>query len=182
VVEDPEPVVAEEPEPGEEELPATQVTDTCPSELACAATTCVGQVGSGPDSQCDSEFACNLPDPCGRADFSWVEPHTIEVETPDAANCLLEALRDGQEGTFRFRESPYGYGGGMFATTVTIQVRPNRRALLTVWAQQDLSYNVTYRGPLELREASYFDACLTETEPEAILDCLDAATVDCQPE
>lgn len=154
-------------------------TAQCPAVFACWEDTCVANAPG--DEVCDDEFACNLPKPCDRADFNWdATGEVVSLDDSTAATCVLEGLRDGQEATYHF----YGTSEtmpGQFATTVTLQVRPNRLALVTIWDQQDLSALVTYRGPLELRDAAYFEGCLLETDPDAIYDCLVNATLDCTP-
>ena len=147
----------------------------CPESGACQSTQC-GIPGNQPE--CTFQWECTLTEPCGEARFVRDDAtQAITLETPDPARCLLEAMRDGAEGSYSW----YITGSripGQFSTTKTLHVRPQRVTLLARYEQYDASTNWAYEGPLSLKEPAFFDSCLAETEARGIYDCLEGAMSD----
>jgi hypothetical protein len=161
---------------------ATSAPDPCPEAGVCAETSC-GVVFS-PSPPCEFEFTCDLPSPCEQVEFMVHEmspgedPNApVTLSNPAAATCVLEALRDGVEGSYQWFVTRQI--NGQYATTVTAHVRPSRVALLGWYTTHDASSMRGFRGPAGLSEAAHFEQCLTESAPEVLLDCFGAAVTSC---
>jgi hypothetical protein len=145
----------------------------CPDSGSCQTSSC-------DDGQpCDVEWECNLSQPCNVVDFVRDDyTQAVSLSAPDAAVCVLEALRDGKAGSYRWYITGESIPG-QFSTSATVHVRSNRAALEAVRAQFDLYVNQSYRGPALLQDPSYFEGCLAQTAAPAIFDCLENAVRDC---
>lgn len=127
------------------------------------------------DFQCDyPELGCELDAPC--PDVFAVgddDPNVLTaVLDEDAAICVLTALRDGVPGVFRIEwgvmfdccwtsEQVHGGGDG----TVVVEWKTQGFGL-------DLGGTLGRTGVLPLQPPSYFDECLADPTPAALVDCL----------
>jgi hypothetical protein len=129
-------------------------------------------------------WPCQLPQICDPVRFEsaseinsvTVGPYTLV--TPDAARCVLAALRDSSEGQVswdvvvvgaRYKRSNHS----------EISIRPRRVALSWTREMADFGDSDGY-GQTGLRDPEYFTACLMKTNADAILECLNhAATGPC---
>jgi hypothetical protein len=151
----------------------------CPSSGSCQSSSCDGGRAGG--QRCKSDWQCSLDEPCDTVNFVRDnQDGSISLDSPNAAQCVLQALRDGKQGTVQWYISSNSNPGQYF-TSGTVHVRPNRVALESVHTGADLLQNKKERGPTVLQDPSYFEDCLLQTAPEDIYNCLENAVHDCTP-
>ena len=152
----------------------------CPSSGSCQSSKCDGGRATG--KQCKGAWQCTLDKPCGTVNFVRDQlDGSLSLSSPSAAQCVLQALRDGKQGTIKWHISTKGSPGGQYFTSGTLHVRPNRVALESVHVGADLSQTQRRVGPTALQEATYFENCLLKTAPKDIYNCLENAVFDCAP-
>jgi hypothetical protein len=155
--------------------------DGCPDSGACQSTSCATPYQA---DRCAFEWTCLLDEPC--EPVSFIDDYnnggpTISLLTPEAATCVLEAMRDGTIGTYEWALQ-HPQSTGLFVDTYTVHIRPNRMALVSLFQQQDMTGSRSAGGPLALQHPTYLEACLAETDGEAIYYCLNGAlTEQCNP-
>ena len=152
----------------------------CPSTGSCQSSTCNGGRATG--TQCTTGWQCKLHEPCDTVHFLQDDlDGSLTLSTPSAAQCVLQALRDGKQGTMTWHVSSKQTPGGQFFTDGTLHIRPNRVALESVRVGADLLQSQELLGPTVLQEPSYFEACLLKTAAEEVHDCLENALQSCSP-
>ena len=122
-----------------------------------------------PARDCVSETICDTPRFLGQ-DESTAKPYTLQ--DPSAATCVLTALRDGTPGTVSWSATGAAVPG-QFSHGTRLYIRANR-VVLSEWHEYaDAPFGAESRGPSVLADATTFTACLAETDPDAIWDCLE---------
>ncbi len=141
---------------------------SCPESGPCGGESCNTQWDECRWG-CVSEYICDAVRFLGQ-DESTSKPYTLD--DPSAATCVLTALRDGTPGTVSW----YATGAavpGQFSHGTRLYIRANR-VVLSEWHEYaDSPLSADSRGPSVLADATIFTACLTETDPDAIWDCLE---------
>jgi hypothetical protein len=125
---------------------------------------------------CTSEFDCSwncegLPQLCGQE--LVLHPYNNNVEGD--LDCVLNALRDGTEGVFRWRTTI----GGFYQFKRTITILPDRRALRASVYNLDNYIQGGLDGPARLRDPSYYEACFDVIGVQALDECLREALDGC---
>ena len=145
---------------------------SCPDAGAFLDVTCQGFEGCEAAAwEGDQATLCN------NAQFRSEEIYPFTLENPDAAQCILQALRDGDEGAVTW--SVTGPLTGQYGSSFTLNLLPGGVALLSNYNAFDLSTSTSMRGPITLRDSDHFAACLTQSHPDAIWDCLSAYEESC---
>lgn len=139
-------------------------TDSCPA--TCSATTPQDVIGW----YCQEDNA-RLCDPVDFTAAAAADAGTQYVlTTPDAAHCALVVLRDGTKGALSYRDP---------GSEVTVSIRANRLGLTSslIYFGADSQPGAMSSGPLQ--DPTYFDACLTQTDANALHDCFRHAVKAC---
>ena len=142
----------------------------CPHEGPCVTHLC----GEEP---CD--WDCELAPLCAQVTFTQ-----DGVDDVDAARCVVEALRDGTEGSVSWQSSSTS-SGMTSSSDRSLRILPTRRGLgRSVYANYGGApvniFDYSLAGPLDLEPASYFDTCLSVGTPLALRDCISTATEVCE--
>jgi hypothetical protein len=151
------------PEPQRSSGPSTCVA---PVGATCAHDS----FGDGCSSPANCTWACTgLRQLCD--DLTIHGDGTIEGDP----ECVLSALRDGTEGMLRWHIAP----AFNISYNQTIFIMGGRRVLRQVLEFNDISGDADRDGPSPLRDAAFFESCLTQTSPAALKACLTNAAVGC---
>ena len=107
----------------------------------------------------------------------------LTIASLEAVQCALTALRDDTAGWISWSHSTTDTAGTI-VRAYRLDLVGGRFALSQVrldnigGAPQNMS-SYALSGPVALAEVAFFDACLQETEPEAILGCFEDALEPC---
>lgn len=163
---------------GSDPAPASAVCGT--TSAACSRVECSAL---GPD--CSPAWDCGAPEVCKEASFLYSDGTsssgggtsgytTNGPDTKTNAECILAALRDGKVGRVSFSIATT-YGGHH----ETIDVVAARRAFGTFSESDD---SPTIKGgyaAAPLRDAAYFDQCLSKANVDAYARCIKDAVAPC---
>ncbi|APR80399.1 Hypothetical protein A7982_05746 [Minicystis rosea] len=131
-------------------------------------------------------FECALPAPCPEAHFYFgIEPGSGSTQppphfsNPEAATCILEKLRDREISALNYTSNPeWDYIGQFthYATTFILDADHGASNSVTMG---DLSKTEARKNRQILKPSSYFEACLSETDPTAIYECIEGWSAGC---
>ncbi len=135
----------------------------------------------GPPGQSCADFDCELSAVCPVVTFAFTDglDGEVELSTPGALACAFEALRDGTIGRVPWEIAAAPGGPGFPAEVHMIHVVDNRQAFVTARSIGSLGDAQSGHGPSALAPESSWTQCLGETQAEAQVACLRAATVGC---
>ena len=147
----------------------------CPVAAACSLPAC------DPSVQTCGPWECAAPTPCPEVVFigrgsGTAKPY--QLDNPEAAACVLEALRLGTEGRYAWSVTGADVPG-QFVNAQSVTVRPDRLGLGTKFLAQDLVSAMFRWGPEPLRDAAHWEACLASASAATLWDCLDAWSEGC---
>lgn len=131
------------------------------------------------------DFQCTLPSPCPEPHFYFgtdpnkpgsTEPH---FDDPAAATCILQKLRDREIATLGFASTPKDDFIGQDTYSESIFVLDAEHGASSSVQYADLSKKKSRKNRQILQPAAYFDACLAETDPTKIYDCIIGWSAGC---
>lgn len=133
------------------------------------------------------DFECALPSPCppaiyhedGPYDFDAGAPLGPHFDDPAAPTCLLQKLRDRDIVQLYFEGHPADDFIGQHGYMVTVFILDAEHGASNARTWYDLSYIETRNNRQILKPASFFDACLQETDPAKIYACLTGWSAGC---
>lgn len=93
----------------------------------------------------------------------------FELETPEALECALNAVRDRTPGIINY---DWDYDIGQFTKSGYILIDEDGTAVFRSWSNNDLSFDVSDAAVRELKPAESYARCLDDPSAEARLECL----------
>lgn len=155
-----------------------------------------GNGGAGPEpcvvegmfEESIPDFDCPLPSPCLTPEYHADGPfpgpdggmaNGPHFEDPTVPACVLQKLRDREIVKVTIDGYPPGDFIGQYLTTETVYIVDAEHGVSDTTKHFDLSRKETRKNRQILRPASYFDACLQETDPAKIYACLTDWSAGC---
>jgi hypothetical protein len=126
--------------------------------------------GDGPADPTCGENLCPLIVARGGGEIS---PSEFELDTPDAVECALEALRDRTPGFITY---DWDTDFGQYTTSGYILIDADGTAIYRSWGNRDLSFDVGDAVMRELQPVESYAQCLEETDARARLQCVLTST------